>query len=174
MKTRLLSRLLAGLWPAGAGLRPGLAWAQTVFIRWASHLVAGAVALEFFDGRAWQTLAASTADDGIEPWTLPSGAFAGCKIRVSDQSAPEVLDESPEAFRIGPEPPRLVTAAMEAGRFVLTFALHPGAPNLLQRTLRLGPADWQTLTIVTHQGATGSWFDPEGPFPAALYRIVAE
>jgi len=77
---------------------------QTVRIRWSSANFSGNVKLEFFNGSTWSVISASTANDGIEPWTVPSVQYSGCKVRVSDANDGSPSDESDAVFRIvGPD-----------------------------------------------------------------------
>lgn len=77
---------------------------QKVKIRWSSANFSGNVKLEFFDGTHWSAINASTANDGIEPWTVPSVQYSGCKVRISDANDGSPSDESDAVFRIvGPE-----------------------------------------------------------------------
>lgn len=77
---------------------------QKVRIRWSSANFSGNVKLEFFDGSNWSVINASTANDGIEPWTVPSVQYSGCNVRVSDANDGSPSDESDAVFRIvGPE-----------------------------------------------------------------------
>lgn len=73
---------------------------QTVRIRWSSAYFIGNVKLEFFDGTGWSVINASTANDGVEPWTVPTTPYSGCKVRVSDANDGNPSDESDATFRI--------------------------------------------------------------------------
>ncbi len=77
---------------------------QTVRIRWSQANFSANVKLEFFDGSTWSVISASTANDGIEPWVVPSTQYSGCKVRVSDAVDELPSDESDATFRIiGPD-----------------------------------------------------------------------
>ncbi len=51
-------------------------------------------------GSTWQTLVASTEDDGSCPWTIPETVSSACLVRVCDASDPGCCDQSNNAFTI--------------------------------------------------------------------------
>jgi hypothetical protein len=146
---------------------------QNVFLRWSSYNVSTNVQLEFFDGTAWQTISASTPDDGIEAWTLPAGNFSGCRIRVSDAADASVLSESGAPFTITRDTPRILGAQAAAGQFSVTITQRPGAQNTLQRAPSLNHSAWQDLVTLTNFSQTITWFDRTPPLPAGFYRVLS-
>ena len=74
----------------------------TAPIRWSSSGTSGNVKIELSrNGVAgtWETLYASTADDGAEDWPVTAGASTNCYIRISDTDGSPV-DVSNAAFAI--------------------------------------------------------------------------
>ncbi|MBK8040631.1 MAG: hypothetical protein IPK22_26395 [Verrucomicrobiaceae bacterium] len=77
---------------------------QTVRIRWSSFNFIGNVKIEFHDGTNWSTITATTANDGIESWTVPTTPHSACRIRVTDAVGSGLFAESSATFQIiGPE-----------------------------------------------------------------------
>lgn len=71
-------------------------------IRWDSSGVDGPVRIELFRNGKWETLAASTANDGEEAITLTGSGAADARIRVTSLTTPTVSDTSDRAFTIKP------------------------------------------------------------------------
>jgi len=57
-------------------------------------------------GGAWTTIAASTANDGSHPWTVPATPSTDCLLRISDAADGDPSDTSDAPFTIA-EPVRL-------------------------------------------------------------------
>lgn len=74
-------------------------------ILWGSAFVAtGTVKLEYSTdaGTTWQLIVASTANDGSYTWIVPYDPSDSALVRVSDPTAPSVMDVSDSLFRLGP------------------------------------------------------------------------
>lgn len=73
-------------------------------ILWSSQLITGNVAIEInrsYPSGTWETIAANTANDGTEPWTVTSPASASARVRVRSLSmTPSVNDEANANFTI--------------------------------------------------------------------------
>jgi len=73
-------------------------------ITWTSLNVTGNILIELnrtYPGGAWETLFASTANDGNQTWTVAgSTTSATNRIRVTSINAPSAMDESDEDFTI--------------------------------------------------------------------------
>jgi PKD repeat protein len=52
-------------------------------------------------GNTWTTLAASTSNDGVHPWTVSGSASGNCLLRISDASDGTPRDVSDAAFALG-------------------------------------------------------------------------
>jgi hypothetical protein len=78
---------------------------ESVDIEWNSVETSGNVKIEFSsdNGTSWSDIIASTADDGVHPWTVPDITSDNCLIRVSDVDGdPQGVCES--VFSISPVP----------------------------------------------------------------------
>jgi hypothetical protein len=128
----------------GESYEPG----QTVRIRWSSANFSGNVKLEFFNGSTWSVISASTANDGIEPWTVPSTQYSGCKVRISDAVDGLPSDESDATFRIvGPD---LLKIIKIEGNFAtgptLEWSSLPGGYSYqIYYSDTLAPGDWHAV-----------------------------
>jgi len=97
----------------------GEAWAvgsmQT--LRWTSRGVGGEVRVEWSSngGAAWFIIAAATANDGSENWTVPNTLTAGARVRVSDATG-TLIDTSDGPFTIKE---RISPASLSVGSAVL-------------------------------------------------------
>lgn len=71
-------------------------------IAWTSENTSGNVKIELSrdGGTTWETLTASTTDDGAYSWPAVGIPSANCLIRISDAADAEVIDTSDAAFTI--------------------------------------------------------------------------
>jgi subtilisin family serine protease len=72
-------------------------------ITWTSTGVTGNIKIELnrsYSGGAWETLFASIANDGTEPWTVAGTTTTSARIRISSVTTPSILDESNANFTI--------------------------------------------------------------------------
>jgi hypothetical protein len=79
-----------------------LAADSVVTVLWQSFGLSGNVKIDIStdNGASWNTLAASTANDGTEPCRMPVAVSTTCKVRVSDAADGLPADESNAAFRL--------------------------------------------------------------------------
>ncbi len=150
---------------------------QTINLKWTSANFSGDVRLEFFDGSNWSDIAASTANDGIESWTLPSTVHEDCKIRVSDVVDGDPMDASDSPFRIySPVPISEIEMSAASGSPVMLEwpSLPGGYEYQLYYTDSLSPINWQPLGGKTPVG--GLQFemmqnDTASGIPMRFYRV---
>jgi hypothetical protein len=71
-------------------------------IQWSSINVSGNVKIELSrtGGTSWETILASTPNDGLESWTVTTPESTQCKIRMSSVDNGSVLDTSDGLFTI--------------------------------------------------------------------------
>ncbi len=76
-------------------------------LQWSSANLTGDVKLEYStDGFATpHTIVASTANDGIHPWTIPNDPSTNVLVRVSSSVTPTISDTNDSAFTIAAPPP---------------------------------------------------------------------
>lgn len=75
---------------------------STQTIQWTSQGVSGDVKIELSrnGGTTWETLFASTPNDGSQPWTVTGPTTSQARIRVSSINDPSVSDISDANFTI--------------------------------------------------------------------------
>lgn len=71
-------------------------------ITWTSRNASGNVKIEYStDGESsWQTVVASTPDDGTHPWTVPNTPLTNWVVRICDVSDPVCCNQSDSTFQI--------------------------------------------------------------------------
>jgi len=71
-------------------------------ITWTSQGASANVKIEYStnSGSSYSLVAASTANSGTYPWTMPDTASATCLVKVSDAAAPSLFDVSDARFAI--------------------------------------------------------------------------
>ena len=84
---------------------------STQNITWTSQGAVGDVKIEYStnNGSSWTTVAASTANDGTHPWTIPNTPSATCLVRVSETDG-SPTDVSNAVFSILPTSGIVVTS----------------------------------------------------------------
>jgi hypothetical protein len=145
--------------PAITVLSPngGEAWDVGSFqaITWTSVSVPGAVRLEYsLDlGVTWTLIAASAANDGSEPWSLPATPSANALVRVSaiDGSASDVSDG---AFAI-----RYLGGSLKVGASLAFGVVKSGKSK--RKSLKI-TNNSRTQDLVVSVGAPGGPFQPTG------------
>jgi len=87
--------------PNGGGSAP---IGQQVNIRWTSTNVPGNVKIELSrnGGVSYETLFASTPNDGIQPWVITGPATTQGLIKISSVDDPSIFDTSDSTFTITP------------------------------------------------------------------------
>ncbi|MCC2672939.1 MAG: repeat-containing protein, partial [Armatimonadetes bacterium] len=94
-------------------------------ITWSSANLSGSVKLEYSatGGAPWTTIAASTANDGSENWTVPNAPTTQARVRISAVDAPSVSDTSNANFTITAVPiPTLTLLAPNGGQSLVVGA----------------------------------------------------
>ncbi|MDF3128556.1 glycoside hydrolase family 30 beta sandwich domain-containing protein [Kiritimatiellaeota bacterium B1221] len=118
---------------------------QQINLLWTSTHFSDPVKIEFYDGSSWSEITASTDNDGIEAWTVPSTPAEGCKIRVSDAADGDPSDESDTAFGIYAPLP-ITNLTLDPASATLTWPTLPGGYEYqMYYTDSLDPIDWQPL-----------------------------
>lgn len=76
---------------------------STATLQWSSLLTSGNVMIELSrdGGATYETLFASTADDGAEGWTVSGPSTSQARLRITNISDPLVVDSSAALFAIG-------------------------------------------------------------------------
>jgi predicted phosphodiesterase len=160
-------------------------------VRWSASAGIAALRIELSRAGAagpWETLAASTPNDGVEAWTASEPASADCWVRVSDAADGNPSDTGDGAFAIarpdsgGGEPPpgqvrvnfQPATAAVPAGYVAdtgLPFDVVRGygwAATMFLRERGMLPGDPRDTFVDVTNTATGTW---ELAVPDGLYHV---
>jgi hypothetical protein len=74
-------------------------------IGWNTHCFTGNLKIEYSTngGSGWNTIIASTANDGIYEWTVPNTPSANCLVRICDAADNDPCDVSNNIFTIAQE-----------------------------------------------------------------------
>ncbi len=124
---------------------------ETEDITWLSGGISGNVTIELDRAypSSWETLFASTADDGIEPWPITAPVTNQARVQITSISQPSVSDVSDNDFTImQDDPPVIVHAPKDDGEpgYVLFVAdvtdeLPGSTVRLFSRSLGAGAYD---------------------------------
>jgi C1A family cysteine protease len=103
-------------------------------LQWSSANLSGDVKIELSrnGGSSWETLFASTANDGSQSWTVSGAASTSCRVRVSSVASPVVSDISAASFTIAavtPPSPKPVVSTIAASEVGSTSARLNGEAN---------------------------------------------
>jgi hypothetical protein len=134
------------VWEAGS--------AQSV--AWTTTGTVGNVKIESSadNGQTWTTIAASAANTGSCPWTVPSAASANCLVRISQAAGGSPMDVSDQRFSI--TVPQLSSLAL--GASALRFGASAGGTK----------TSAQTLSIVNTGGGVLNWSAAAAGTPAFI------
>jgi hypothetical protein len=165
----------AGLAPSIAVTAPngGEFWAigSSRNITWTSTGASANVKIEYStnSGSSYALVAASTANSGTYPWTIPNTASATCLVKVSDAASPSLFDVSDAPFAIVSIPEkRLSWTSGHSGNAAiavdLTGQLHvvwqdntPGNFEVYYKKSTDGGVSWTTNKRITFtSGNSGS------------------
>lgn len=139
---------------------------ETKNITWTSTGIASNVKLEYSidDGATWFTIAANTANDGIEPWTVPNKPTTQALVRVSTLDG-VVTDQSNKTFTI-------TTAVGDSyetdDSWDLASTILPG--DVQNHSIHIpGDEDWVTFTLDERSNITLTTDGPAGDTILELY-----
>lgn len=110
---------------------------QTYNVLWQTTAVPGNVNIQLnrnYPGGAWETVIASTANDGEQAWTIAGAAAANARIRVVSINNPAVGDTSDANFTI--ITPTVTLIAPNGGEVLATGSTY----TMLWTSVGLGPA----------------------------------
>lgn len=149
-------------------------------IQWNASGFSGNVAIDLSRnaGATYESITASTANDGAEPWTVTGAATPLAIVRVSSVSSPAIRDSSNAPFNIIQV--SLTVASPNGGE---TWVV--GQPGLIQWTSvnmtgnvrlelsRNGGATWDTALVITPDDGSEFWPVTGPATTQALMRIVS-
>lgn len=139
---------------------------QSQTIQWTSSGVSGNVKIEVnraYPGGTWETLFASTANDGSEPWTVAGATTSAARIRVSAVSTPTIQDVSDMDFTIAS--PYIVVGAPNGGETwytgearTITWTSAGFTGNVrIELNRAYSGGTWETLFASTANDGSESW-----------------
>ena len=148
-------------------------------ITWTTVNVSGTVKLEYSATGAapWTPIAASTANDGAEDWTVPNAPTTLARVRISSVDAPTVNDTSNAAFTIAAVPvPTLTLTAPNGGQNLvvgdvqsITWTSANISGNVMLEYSIDGGTSWTPISASTANDGTESWTVPN--FLTTLARV---
>jgi hypothetical protein len=148
----------------GEALAPG----GSHTITWSSTGTVGNVKIQYTtnNGGTWQTVVASTANDGAYNWAVPNVDSSQCKVKISEASDGSPSDTSNAVFSIA-GPGLTVTSpnggeSLEVGTsHTITWTSTGTVGNVkIQYTTNNG-SSWQTATASTANDGAYAWTVPD-------------
>jgi hypothetical protein len=117
-------------------------------------------------GSTFETLSASTPNDGFESWTVTGPATTNALVRISDVADPATSDSSDSSFTISqPPPPASITVTVPNGgenwpinsSQTITWTSSGVSGNVKIELSRDGGATFQTLLADTPNDGSQNW-----------------
>jgi|GEM_PF-1429530 len=148
-------------------------------ITWTSTAGVGNVKIEYStdNGSSWTTIAASTANDGSHPWTIPETPSSNCLVRISEIDG-DPSDTSDAVFFIHSQPFIIVTSPngsenWEVGSVHnITWTSTSSVGNVkIEYSIDNGSV-WRTLVTSTANDGSYSWTIPNTPSSDCLVRVI--
>jgi hypothetical protein len=134
-------------------------------ITWDHTGTVGDVKIEYStnNGSDWSDVINTTANDGIHPWTVPSAPSANCRVRISEESDGDPVDESDAAFTIEPAP--AITVVTPNGgetwfidsSYTVTWTTAGTVGNVKIEYSTNGGIDWTDIIASTANSGTYPW-----------------
>ena len=139
-------------------------------ITWSSAGVTGDVTIElnrdWEGGRDWEVIAANTANDGSELWSVTGPGTTTCLVRIYSVSQPSLGDSSNAFFTIQGLPASISVISPNGGEFWYENNAHAltwtssGIPGEILVELNRdfqGGGEWETLFAFTPNDGTEDW-----------------
>jgi hypothetical protein len=151
---------------------------ETYAITWTSSGSVGNVMIEYStdNGSTWTTIAASTANDGIDNWPVPSTTSTTCLVRVSETDG-SPSDVSNEAFSIYVLPTITVTSpnggenwSSDSSRNI-TWSWTGTLENVTINYSLDGGANWLYVSPSAPNNGTYAWTIPSTPSTSCLVMV---
>lgn len=158
----------------------GLIEGDTFEIIWESNGDFGTVMLQssMDGGQNWQTITASTTNDGTYPWEVPSGAWDTCLVKVINTADIQCFDASDQAFDIIDDTIRVIRPA--AGDTVFIRHKYPvrwtwagGFATAQVRYSTNGGGSWSIATMSTLNNGFYTWTCDTFVSDSALVRVIS-
>ncbi|GEM_PF-1755052 len=152
---------------------------STQTIKWSSNGAVANVKLEYSvnNGATWTTIIASTANNGIESWTIPNNVSGQCLVRVSDATDGNPVDVSNSAFTIMLAPTLTLTSPNGGeNRTVGTVQTITWKSNGAVKDVKLeysvnSGATWEAIAASTANDGSQPWKIPNNLSTQCLVRV---
>jgi len=148
-------------------------------ITWSSNGSVANVKLEYSvnNGATWTTIIASTANNGIESWTIPNNVANQCLVRVSDATSGNPVDVSNNAFTIVPAPTLTLTSPnggenrTVGNAQTITWKSTGAVKNVKLEYSANNGATWETIAASTANDGNQPWKIPGNFSTQCLVRV---
>ena len=147
-------------------------------VRWNTHCFTGNLKIEYSTngGSNWNTIIASTTNDGIYEWTVPNTPSANCLVRICDAADNDPCDVSNNVFTIAVQ--AITVTAPNGGEVWCVGSNHnvtwncSCADNVKIEYSTDGGPNWVTIIASTPCGSGSySWTIPNTPSSNCKVRI---
>ncbi len=131
-------------------------------------------------GTNWETIIASTTNDGSYSWTVPSTPSTTCLVRVSDATDGDPVSQSNAVFTILEDPrvPEITLTYPNGGntfriltRVNITWTSVGDISNVHIELSSDGGTIWSDIAASTTNSGTYSWTVPSEPSTQCLVRV---
>jgi len=148
-------------------------------ITWTSQNFSNNVKIEYSTnaGSTWNTVVASTANDGTEPWTIPNTPTTQARVKVSDAATGTPSDMSDADFTISAVPTITVTSPNGGESWCvgsshnITWTSTGSISNVKLEYSTDNGSNWLTILASTANDGTESWLVPNTPSGTSLVRV---
>jgi len=148
-------------------------------ITWTSTNFNGNVKIEYSTnaGSTWNTIVASTANDGTEPWTIPNAPTTQARVRVSDAATGTPSDMSDANFTISAVPTINVTSPNGGESWCvgsshnITWTSTGSITNVKLEYSTNAGSSWITIIASTPNDGSESWVIPNTPSTTSLVKV---
>jgi hypothetical protein len=147
-------------------------------ITWTSTGSIANVKLEYStnNGSSWNTITASTTNNGTYNWTVPNTPSSTCLVKISDTAGP-ATDTSNAVFTIAAQRTLTVTAPNGGENWEgttsqnITWASTGGIFNVMIEYSTNKGSSWNTITASTANSGSYNWTVPNTPSTNCLVKI---
>ena len=149
-------------------------------IQWTSDSFTGNVRIEYSTngGVSWNTIIASTSNNGSYPWTVPNTPSFSCLVKISDSVDGEPCDMSNAYFTISPEQESITVNAPNGGENwiigtnnTITWYSSGGIANVKIEYSIDGGTNWTTEIASTPNTGSYVWSAPNNPSTECKVKV---
>jgi hypothetical protein len=148
-------------------------------ITWTSTGSITNVKLEYStnNGSSWNTITASTTNNGTYNWTVPNTPSTSCLVKVSDTAGP-AADSSDAVFTIAAQRTLTITAPNGGENWEgttvhdITWTSTGSITNVKLEYSTNNGSSWNTITASTTNSGSYNWTVPDTPSTTCVVRIT--